>query len=286
MEEALLLGPYRSLVGIHTHALSGALPGAGKIAVVMLNSGLIHHVGPHRLHVKLARALAARGIGALRVDLSGIGDSSPRPDHLPAAQLGFREPREILDSLVEYGYEQFVLFGICSGARHALQAVAGDLRIRGLVLVNQEAASEDGASTTQAGAQFYLRRSLWNPRAWLNLLTGRVRYKALFTTLANEIRRRLTAGGKQQNLDELLRAELAPALAQDCRLLLVISDRHAQLAELLGDGIRDLQDSGQLRLAVFPQADHLFTALNDQASFIGQVCQWVEVLQRDLSGLR
>jgi alpha-beta hydrolase superfamily lysophospholipase len=47
-------------------------------AVVMLNSGTIHHIGPSRLYVAIARRCAARGIGALRVDLSGVGDSGLR----------------------------------------------------------------------------------------------------------------------------------------------------------------------------------------------------------------
>ena len=49
-------------------------------AVIILNAGVLHRVGPHRLHVALARRLAARGLPALRIDLAGVGDSPGRGD--------------------------------------------------------------------------------------------------------------------------------------------------------------------------------------------------------------
>lgn len=275
-EEALLAGRYRSLVGVYAPSKS---LGHRNLAVVLLNAGLIHHVGPHRLHVKLGRALAARGISTLRVDLSGIGDSSARPDNLPVSQLGFQEPREILDALSQRGYDSFALFGICSGAKHALQTAAGDRRVKGLVLVNQALTTEDPAVASQASAQYYIRRSLWNPRAWLNLLTGRVKYKALFATFAGEVRRRLTAGS-QKTLVDIFRKELEPALVQGTRLLVVFSDQHAQFIKVLGDGVQDLQRSGQLQIVVCPEADHLFTSMEEQELLVEQVCRWTQSLQR------
>ncbi|HWU86648.1 MAG TPA: hypothetical protein VN253_05215, partial [Kofleriaceae bacterium] len=44
---------------------------------VLLNSGLMHRVGPFRTGVELARSLAARGVRVLRYDRSGLGDSRP-----------------------------------------------------------------------------------------------------------------------------------------------------------------------------------------------------------------
>lgn len=285
-EEILLLGPHASIVGVHTPAAPGAQQDAPKLAVVMLNSGLIHHAGPHRLYVKLARALAAQGIGAVRIDLSGIGDSPARPDNLPAAELGFREPREIIDSLRTRGYEEFVLLGICSGARHALQAVSGGARVTGLVLVNQEALSDAAPDSVaaQATAQFYLRRSVWNPRAWLNLVTGKVKYRALFSSLARELRRRLgSARRRQATLAELFGKELEPALAGNCNVLLMLSDRHAQYVALFDEGVRDLESLGQVRVALRAGADHLFTSRDDQAFFIDTVCAWARACRQALA---
>jgi pimeloyl-ACP methyl ester carboxylesterase len=280
-EEALLLGPHRSLAGVYTPAASGdARPGA-DLAVVLLNAGLIHHVGPHRLHVKLARALGARGIGALRVDASGIGDSSVRPDGLPAPELAPREPREIMDDLAGRGHRNFVLFGICSGARQAMQAAAGDPRVRGLVLVNPSANTEDPELASRAATQFYLKRSLWNPRAWLNLFTGRVNYRALFRTFAGMARRLARRGDHDKTaLLDAARREFEPLLAQGARLLIVFSDRDAKFIKTLDGGIEALQGGGRVRVEVHPEADHLFTPLEQQELFVDEVCRWVESLAR------
>ena len=63
-EMVVRFGDAESLVGIVT------LPSAptNSTAVVLLNAGVIHRVGPHRMNVQLARRLAARGFTALRFD--------------------------------------------------------------------------------------------------------------------------------------------------------------------------------------------------------------------------
>lgn len=280
-EEALLLGPHKSLVGVYTPPAADAVQTNGNCAVVLFNAGLIHHVGPQRLHVRLARALAERGAGALRVDFSGIGDSSVRPDNLPAQTLVAQEPTEILDDLVRRGHDSFVLFGICSGAARALQAALAYPHVKGLILVNVESPGEDAEKFSQASAQYYMRRSLWNPRAWLNLFTGRVKYKALFQALVGEVRRRLSGSSRnQKTLADVVLESLAPILARETKLLILLSDRHAQLAKLMGDGLHDLQRSGQLQIGVYPEADHLFTSLKEQELLVERVCLWFESLQR------
>ena len=72
-DEVFDVGNDRELVSILTRPDGGA---GDRPAVIFLNAGVLHRVGPHRLHVTLARRLAARGLPALR--------SIPRPT--PAAR--------------------------------------------------------------------------------------------------------------------------------------------------------------------------------------------------------
>src|SRR5690606_12791171 len=54
------------------------------LACVLLSPGVKMRVAPHRLYRKVARVFAERGIGVLRVDFHGLGDSE---GDLPEAQL-------------------------------------------------------------------------------------------------------------------------------------------------------------------------------------------------------
>ena len=277
-EEAILLGPHRSLVGVYTPAAAhGLAPQGARPAVGLFNAGLVHHVGPHRLYVELARALAARGVAALRVDFSGIGDSAPRPDHLPAEELAVREPKEILDELSKRGHDSVILCGICSGAKHAL-LTARDDRVKGLILINQAATTRDEQVDVHLSAQYYLRRSLRNPRAWRNLLTGKVGYLALLGTMLAEARRMLQGGrgAPKPTLLKLFLRELEPAFAREIPVLILFSDRHADFMKLLGEDARQLQRYAGLRMELYPAVDHLFTSLDAKAALIRQVCQWIE----------
>ena len=277
-EEALQLGPYRSLVGILTHPAPGQ---ETDFVAIVLNAGLIHHVGPHRLHVTLARALAARGIASLRVDLSGIGDSSARPDNLPAQELSVREPREIMDDLSRRGYRHFILFGICSGARQALQAAVGDSRVKGVVMVNPGTTTENVELSSRAATRFYLRRSLWNSRAWLNFFSGRVNYRRLYQTLTGMLRRQRRDDERDYSPDhdkttliDTARRQLEPLLARGTRVLIVFSDRDAHFIGVMENGIQQLQIDGQCQVEVHPEADHLFTSLAETGTLVNLVCRW------------
>jgi hypothetical protein len=89
-EEAILFGTQSSLVGVITDP-PVARQGRRLPAFLLLNAGLVHRVGPNRLHVKIARMLAAMGYVVCRFDFSGVGDSSVRRDSLPFAQSAISE---------------------------------------------------------------------------------------------------------------------------------------------------------------------------------------------------
>src|ERR1700761_3289628 len=94
-EQVVRLGKHRSLVGIMART---AVPGE-RITVVILNTGIAHRVGHHRMFVTLARLLAREGFSVLRFDFSGIGDSEPRLDNLPPLASSLADLHEVLDWL-------------------------------------------------------------------------------------------------------------------------------------------------------------------------------------------
>ena len=73
-EFPILFGPEDApLMGMVTTPASGD---TAPVACLMLNMGAGYRIGPRRINVKLARRLAQHGISSLRMDLSGLGDSS------------------------------------------------------------------------------------------------------------------------------------------------------------------------------------------------------------------
>jgi pimeloyl-ACP methyl ester carboxylesterase len=161
-ETALRFGASRTLAGVLTEG-EASIDGP---AVLFLNAGLLHHVGPNRLYVSLARRLAKAGLRSLRFDLSGIGDSGPRQNDLGRDESMISETQEAMDALATaYGVDRFVLFGICSGSDQAVRVALADARVVGAVLVDGYA-----YQTVPHVLRYYLAR-LARPHSWWNVLS-------------------------------------------------------------------------------------------------------------------
>jgi pimeloyl-ACP methyl ester carboxylesterase len=132
-EQAVTFGEADKLVGVLTEANAGAQ----RPHVLILNSGVVHHVGPGRIGVEIARHLAAAGFPSLRFDFSGIGDSAPRVPSLDPIACGIADARDAMDYLgAAHGARRFILLGLCSGARHAHYIATADERVVGAVLLD------------------------------------------------------------------------------------------------------------------------------------------------------
>ena len=124
-----------SLVGVFTAAEPS--DDHGRPAIIFLNAGLLHRIGPNRLYVRMAREMAGRGFSSLRFDLSGIGDSLPRTDGLPLRAAALRDVQDALDFLSrKRTLSSFILVGLCSGADLAFRVALADRRVVGAVLID------------------------------------------------------------------------------------------------------------------------------------------------------
>jgi alpha-beta hydrolase superfamily lysophospholipase len=121
-ETVVAFGEQRRLVG--TLSLPDRVE-RDAIAVLLPNTGLEHRVGPNRLHVYLARALAEAGFPTLRFDLSGMGDSTASDTSDPSRDFG-----TAMDALESRGIaRRFAALGLCSGAHDAHRALCTDRRL-------------------------------------------------------------------------------------------------------------------------------------------------------------
>jgi pimeloyl-ACP methyl ester carboxylesterase len=136
IEEPVHLGEGGRLLGILTEPQRRDAIDKSVHPFVLLNAGLLHRAGPHRLYVRMARELAKAGFPTLRIDLAGKGDSPQRPDttRRESLEIDFGEIVRGLQS--RYGSPRFVLAGLCSGADDAIRLAPLDDRVVGLLLLD------------------------------------------------------------------------------------------------------------------------------------------------------
>jgi pimeloyl-ACP methyl ester carboxylesterase len=243
--------------------------------VLILNAGVLHRVGPHRLHVQLARSLAASGYRVARLDLSGIGDSRALPGRMTFRESSVADIKTTLDGLVAEGDSaEFILFGICSGADNALAAAQVDPRIRGLVLVDPP------TYATPASKVRHARGRLQGRRAWLRLpvriaLAMLRRIAKVFRASSSSPAAEAHSGGRELPPMEDYRRQLNALVERNIRILVIYSGvlgARYNHEDQLFEAFPELK--GKIDCAYFPEANHTFTELSAQAALQARVLSW------------
>ena len=265
-EEVVRFGPNDELVGIlsRSEAVSG-------MAVLILNAGVLHRVGPHRLHVLLARRLAERGLAALRLDLGGIGDSVASTDAATFRESAVADTQLAMTGLAA---RRHVLFGVCAGADNAIATALVDDRVSAIVLVDPYTYPNRRA-TLRA-----LRTKITNngPREMLRWGLGAARRRVLLRL--ERLRDRNTpepqSGGREAPPIASYRLQLQALVERGVKILAIYSGIHGtsynhedQLFELFPE-LR-----GKVDRAFFPHANHTFTELDAQSELIAAVASWI-----------
>lgn len=112
--------------------------------LVLINGGAAHHVGPARLHVNLARALATQDYAVLRIDLSHLGEGAKLTTLLDEGINPFpaeysADIKALLDLMqVSFGYSEIALGGLCSAGHNSFnfQRTQLDTRVQSVLLIN------------------------------------------------------------------------------------------------------------------------------------------------------
>jgi hypothetical protein len=281
-ERTLLFGRSASLVGIVSEP---AIPGAaGKLpAVILLNAGVVHRMGPNRLHVKIARRLAATGHVVLRFDFSGVGDSLERRDSLPLEKSAVLEIQEAMDCLAELRHaRRFVLMAICSGAAFSVQAALVDRRVTGLVLINA-AGHRWGtdAELSRTMLRHYRRMTSFGSsrtRRLRKLLTLDFDRGPLLTTLGRRLRSALSGGETTPPAAPGHVEAIRSLVDGGVRILMIYAEGDEGLDYYhlyLQEGLRPLEEADRLAVRVLSGANHTFTLLAHQRALLDVAGDWV-----------
>lgn len=253
---------------------------AARPALVVVNAGLVHRVGPQRLHVALLRRMAALGFVGLRFDFSGIGDSLPRADSLPYTQSTVLELRQALDAVAaRTGCTRFVVLGLSSGALVSLAAAGADERIAGVCMLNPHGfgtSSVWGQHVDVLSAGRDYARNVWSLNSWRKLLTGRTNYRRLY----GAVRARLAPRPPDPELDAVTAAArplFAGVFARALPTLFVFSEKDASrdnVEQILGRGWQR-RLGASVRVATIADANHTFASPRHVEQVVGAVEQWL-----------
>jgi pimeloyl-ACP methyl ester carboxylesterase len=274
-EHALLFGKSRSLVGILTES-NGQNNSKRLPAVIILNSGLVHHIGPNRLSVKLARCLAESGFVVFRIDFSGIGDSPASSENMPILERWIKETRAAMDLVAELrGIDRFILLGNCSGAGISFLTAKTDARVAGAVLINFQ-----GEKTL---LRYFLKLVLFNPKAWLRIIKGSVKISFVSNALVSFFHDFFTPETTQSYGSSEIVADFEILKSRDIDLLLVYSEWDPGLSYFkakLRKRLSSLSLDRKLKVEVIPGINHDFGLLRGQEDLIRKVSSWAsEIVQ-------
>lgn len=282
-ERIVQFGDNKNLVGILTLPLTQTRP-AGP-AVLLLNAGIVHRVGPNRLNVKLARAAAANGYPALRFDLSGLGDSGPSRSTEGHAQQAVTDIRLAVNVLLGQTEASSVAgFGICSGADNLYAAALADDRLSGMLLHDPYA-----YPTTEAWLRYVATRSIdvtrWKRKIPEFLSAAMQRAAELPGGAARSVATGQAPAETNPDDDRPL-----PPLEEFGGNLLRLANRGMRISLTYSGGVAPVINTaqqffnafkkfdldGKIDVTVLEHVDHTFTRIASQSELIGMLLRWLD----------
>ena len=261
-----------------------------RVGILLLTAGAIHHVGPNRLHVTLARKWATEGHVVLRVDVSGIGDSHTRAGELENIVYGHRASEDVTMALrhlrAQPEVDRVVVMGLCSGAYHGLKSAVAGESIDVLVPINpvtffwKDGMSLDYPAHIVASESHRYAQTIFKRASWMKLARGEVHVAAflqlIFRRLLSLVEHHLRNFARRigRPLAHDLGVELESIAAQGVRVdfLFANGDPGIDLLRLQGGStVPRLRAQNHLQVHVIKGPDHTFTPMWSHAPLIDRL---------------
>ena len=240
------------------------------MCVVLLNAGLIHRIGPQRLHVELARSLSACGYDAFRFDLPGIGD---------AAMATAQSPQQVLDRvfdlvLARTGASGLIVGGVCSAADLGWRVALRDDRVQGLLLIDPMAVK--GRWYGAGRVRMAMRSPL---RQWPAKLLRRVRAGVGTASTATAAPSPAIEDYRDWPAPDEFRRQAGDLLARGVRILALYTGGVADYmlhARQIGDTFGDACTHPGFRGRFDPSLDHILFAASDRRRVVAEIASWAD----------
>ncbi len=260
-ERAFRFGRTQHLVGV----VGQPATTSNRIGIIVLNAGLVHHIGPFRLHVELTRSLNACGFPTLRFDLSTLGDSNASAQSQSGTEQIRADVADATQLLCEQsGCSRVVLMGLCSGAEHAHIAACSNPDVAGAVFL-------DGYIYRTPG--FFVRHYLprvFNPARWLRFLSRQRHRKAVVDAAEFNVVYPPRA---------IVSRELGDMLNRGLKLFFIysggISEQFNHLCQF-GECFRRVARHPATSVDFFASTDHTYILDRDRKQVINAIERWLQ----------
>lgn len=270
-EKTVMMGADQSLTGILSEPCTDS-DADTKPAFIILNAGLLHHVGQNRMSVTLSRQLACQGRYALRFDLSGIGDSASRRSELSFQERAITEVREAMDYLqANKGIDRFVLCGLCTGADNAFRTAIVDPRVSGVITI------EGYAYQTAA----------YNKRKYIDKAFNLNRWKNRLSRYSGRLGKQEQKGEVIRQVDVSYHWMLPPIEQMAASLQTLIERKVGMLMVYVGnnsrynyqgqfaDAFSEIDFNGLLKESYYEKSDHNFSMESDRDRLCAEISDWI-----------
>lgn len=281
-ERPIRFGEGDALFGLLTEPVDRPAA-SNRPAVVLLNVGANHRVGPNRMYVALARDLAARGYEVLRFDVAGLGDSvtDGTKENRLYSKDSVGDVRVAMSHLQALcGAQRFVLVGLCSGAYLAFHTCIEDERAVGQILLNPQTFEwKEGDSLELSMRKSFLStryymRALFNPTVWNRGLRGQLNVRGVagalrerFTNRVRALAQGAAARARGQTTQSDIERAFRAVTKRGVESLLVFSfdDGGLDMIERhLGRNARGMRAEKRFVFEIVEGADHTFTPVGSQ----------------------
>lgn len=260
-EQAFRFGADHHLIGI-----AGLADTSAPIGVIVLNAGMLHRVGPFRMHVELTRRLNAAGYPTLRMDLSTLGDSGASSRPLSRIDQVRADVSDAMDLLTTHaGCQRFVLIGLCAGAANAHAVAASDRRVAGVVFL-------DGFVYRTVGYRLrhYLPRLLDLQRIWRYVKAAPKRLTATRNAETFEI----TIPPRKQ-----VQTDYADMLARGLQLCFIYSggiSAYFNASRQFGEMYGRLAQHAGATVHFLAHTDHTYALTGDRQLLLDTIGSWLD----------
>jgi exosortase A-associated hydrolase 1 len=235
--------------------LSGSIDGGARpVGLLCVTGGSQIRTGPHRMLHQIAARVGSAGYPAMRYDRRGVGDSDGAdpgylesgPD-LAAAAAAFRSALPELTAIVG--------FGVCDGAT-TLALHGQHANLSGLALANPWLVEATDDEPAPAAARAHYRERFLSPRAWRDVLTGKVDLLGAAKSLLGAV-----AAPEDKSLATQVAGALAP-FAGKLTLILARGDNTAITARACWNDIAFAHVRGE-RIVTIDTDTHTFARPGD-----------------------